>query len=316
MLISVVLPAHNPDPVRFARVLAGLRAQTLPPERWEVVIVDSASSSPEPFRAAAADPTRPRIVREDTPGLTVARLRGFAETSGDLLVLVDDDNVLAPDYLEQAARLFAENAALGAAGGVSRPEFEAPPPAWVREFDSLLALRDLGGQALRADWRPAGPREYPAASPVGAGMVLRRSGVLIYCQELARDSRRRALDGSGAQLRSGGDNDLVMTVLETGAAVAYRPELILTHLIPSARLSRQYLGRLNRAISRSWVTVLALHGIRLWPSVARASVPLRCWRAWWRTRAWQDPAVWVRWQGRCGQFEGQADLKDLQSTSS
>ena len=54
--------------------------------------------------------------------------------------------------------------------------------------------------------------------------------------------------------------------------------------------------------------VLALHGIVLWPPVARGSVPLRQARAWWRTRAWSGPAEWIRWQGRCGQFEGQADI--------
>ena len=43
-----------------------------------------------------------RHVREDELGLTPARLRGVAEAVAELLVFVDDDNILDPDYLEQA----------------------------------------------------------------------------------------------------------------------------------------------------------------------------------------------------------------------
>jgi hypothetical protein len=139
-------------------------------------------------------------------------------------------------------------------------------------------------------------------------MALRRDGAAAYAA-LARDPRHRALDRTGNNLVSGGDNDLVMAVLEAGFEVAYDPALILTHLIPARRSTRDYLGRLNRAIARSWVRVLALHGIRPWPPVARGTVLLRCWRSWWRTRAWRGPTQWVRWQGRRGRFEGQADLK-------
>jgi hypothetical protein len=99
-----------------------------------------------------------------------------------------------------------------------------------------------------------------------------------------------------------------MTILETGAAVAYFPELVLTHLIPARRIERRYLGALNRAIARSWVSVLALHNLQPWPAISRRTLRLRQLRAWLRTAAWRGPAEWIRWQGRCGQFEGQGDL--------
>ena len=46
-------------------------------------------------------------------GLTYARLRGIKEASGDLLVFVDDDNVLDPDYLETVQRVAEEKPFLG-----------------------------------------------------------------------------------------------------------------------------------------------------------------------------------------------------------
>jgi glycosyltransferase involved in cell wall biosynthesis len=306
---SVVLPTHNPDSIRLQRTLGALREQTVPSATWELIVVDNASDPPLAGRIDLAWHPAARGVHEQKLGLTSARLRGFAEAAGELLLLVDDDNMLAPDYLAQLTARFAAEPALGALGGRSRPEFEQSPPAWTRAFDGLLALRDLGDISLRAAWRGNGPREYPCCAPIGAGMALRREGAAAYAAALARDPRRRSLDRRGNQLVSGGDNDLVMTILDAGSDVVYDPALTLTHLIPAQRSSRDYLGRLNRAIARSWVNVLALHGIRPWPQLARGTVPLRCCRSWWRTRAWRGPTQWVRWQGRCGQFEGQADLR-------
>jgi glycosyltransferase involved in cell wall biosynthesis len=304
------MPAHNPHAGRLARTVAGLRAQTLPPLSWELVLVDNASRDPSVFTSLDLSwHPRHRIVHEAKLGLTAARLRGFSATTGDIIVLVDDDNVLAPDYLALVAAAFSTDAALGAVGGRSLPEFAAPPPAWSREFDGLLALRDPGDHPERATWSASGPHQYPLCAPIGAGLALRRSGADAYATALTQDARRRTFDRTGTQLISGGDNDLVMTILETGLAVAYEPALHLTHLIPSSRSERDYLGRLNRAIARSWVRVLALHGIRPWSPIHRSTVALRQARARLRAGLFLSPAAWVRWQGACGRFEGLADLR-------
>ncbi len=309
-MLSVIIPAHNPHAGRLARTLAGLRAQSLPASDWELIIIDNASRDPTIFLALDLSwHPRARVVREEKLGLTAARLRGFAETFGDFLILVDDDNILAPDYLAFVAQAFAADASLGALGGRSLPEFEAPPPEWTRAFDGLLALRDLGHIPVRAAWTTCTPRTYPLCAPIGAGLALRRSAATTYVAALEHDERRRAFDRTGTQLVSGGDNDLVMTVLETGLAVAYEPALRLTHLIPSGRSELAYLGRLNRAIARSWVRVLALHGIQPWPPIPRWSVPLRQARARLRAGIVLTPAARVRWQGVCGHFEGLADLQ-------
>ena len=306
-MISVILATRNPHLGRLARTLSGLSAQADPGAPYEIILVDNASTTPwQP----PADIVRalPRFQRLDEPevGLTPARLRGIAAASGDLLVFVDDDNVLAPGYLSAVARRFTSRPSLGAAGGPVVPEWESSPPEWSREFHGLLALRDLGPAEQIA--RGTSDAAWPAFAPVGAGLAISREHALAYANDLTHDARRRRLDRTGASLASGGDSDLVFTTLHRGGDVAYFPELSLTHLIPSARLAPKYLARLNRGIMRSWVNVLALHGQSPWPPIAPATVPLRQARAWWRTRAWRGPAEWIRWQGRCGQFEGQADV--------
>jgi hypothetical protein len=135
---------------------------------------------------------------------------------------------------------------------------------------------------------------------------VRRRDALAYAEALAVDPVRQALDRTGPSLGSGGDSDLVFTLLRRGGGVGYFPELKVTHLIPSGRLRADYLGRLNRGIMRTWVIVLWVHGPCPWPRIPRWTVPFRAARAWLRTRAWRSPSHYVRWCGQRGQFEGQA----------
>jgi hypothetical protein len=63
--------------------------------------------------------------------------------------------------------------------------------------------------------------------------------------------------------------------------------------------------------NRTWVEVLAVHGIRPWTPVHRWSLPLRKARAWARLRAWEGPASRIRWRAACGTFDGRATLGAL-----
>ncbi len=305
MTVSVILPAHDPHPARFARTLDGLRAQSLPSDRWELVVVDNASRPP----LARPDLDNARVVAEPRPGLTHARRRGIREARGEYFVFVDDDNVLAPDYLEQAARLLLAHPRLALLGGRIRAEFEVPPPSWWQpEFDGLLACRDLGDRLqIAADRREPGTgrRVYPECAPVGAGMAGRRAALQAWLDD---PEAERLPDRRGADLSSGGDNDIVLSVLRGGGEVGYAPDLRLTHLIPAARLEAKYLARLKRGIARSWVQVLQRHDANPWPSIPPWTVPLRQLKAWFTYRAWAGPAEFIHWQGACGHFEGLASL--------
>jgi glycosyltransferase involved in cell wall biosynthesis len=294
--VTVILPAHNPDAERLRRTLAALADQTEPHALREVLLIDNASTHPLPAQFERSPPGL-RVLREATLGLTAARRRGLAEATGDLVVFVDDDNVLAPDYLAQVVRIFSAHPRLGALGGRIMPEFEIAPPAWSHEFFPLLALRDLGSDVLVA----RGAERYPAAAPVGAGMAVRRAAVQSWMNESGTPALS---DRRGQALSSGGDNDLVFSLLRDGWDVGYFPELVLTHLIPASRLDVGYLARLNRGIQRSWMQVLSRHRANPWPTVAPWTVPLRQAKAWFTHRAWSSPAARIRWQGACGHFEG------------
>ena len=303
--ISVIIPTHNPNVPRLRATMAGLAAQTLAGSDWEVILVDNRSEPPVDLANLGKLPSPgTRVVAEPRLGLTHARIAGIRSAAGGIIVMVDDDNVLAPGYLSEVARIFSGNPGLGAAGGRSRPVFERTPEPWKSEFFPLLAVRDLGEQPILGGGFTGARREYPPFAPIGAGMAIRREPAVAWADSIGSDPRRGALDRSGGQLVSGGDNDIVMSVLESGLGVGYFPGLSLDHLIPAGRTENLYLGRINHAIQRSWVQVLAIHGACPWPPIKPWTVLPRKLKSFVATRAWHSPRNRIRWKGACGRLEG------------
>jgi len=243
---SVIICTHNPRPHYLRRVLEALRAQTLPLDQWELLLIDNASE--EPLTAVNWDLSwhaRARHVREEELGLAPARLRGIREAAADMLVFVDDDNLLAPDYLEEALRIMREWPMLGAWGsGVTTPEFEAQPAPELLGYVGMLALRNVKA----AQWSNTMP--CLRAMPYGAGQCLRAQVAAAYRQHFER-SPIKIKDRTGDSFDSSGDLEIgyVACVLEMGVGIF--PQLKLTHLIPKDRLTEDYLVKLAGGILAS-----------------------------------------------------------------
>jgi GT2 family glycosyltransferase len=243
--ISVIICAHNPRADYFRRVLDALKAQTLPREQWELLLVDNASKEPLAGAWDLSWHAHGRHLLETELGLTPARLRGIAESRNEIIVFVDDDNVLAPDYLEQALGVARKYPFVAAWGGRIDPEFEVHPPDWIHRFWSYLALHPVE----RSYWSNiATDFSLP---PCGAGLCLRRSVAETYARLLSTDVQRRQFDRKGQSLVSCGDTDLVLTACDLGHAYGLFRELRLVHLIPKGRLSQDYLLRLEEEIAFS-----------------------------------------------------------------
>jgi glycosyltransferase involved in cell wall biosynthesis len=247
--ISVITCSHDPRPEYLTRVLAALRAQTIDPERWEFLLIDSASRDPLGPRTDLSWHRHARAVREDEPGLTRARLRGIAEAKGDLLVFVDDDNVLDPDFLEQASKIFTERPDIGAWSGSTRPEFDQTPPDWTKRHWGNLVIRDV----QRDMW--SNLPMLPDTMPCGAGLCVRKEAASFYADLHRNGKRPFALDRNGTSLLSGGDNDLAACACDIGLGVGVFSALRLIHLIPAVRLREDYLVNLAENIALSTVVL-------------------------------------------------------------
>ena len=191
-----------------------------------------------------------RVVREEKLGLTNARLKGFAETTGEIVVLVDDDNVLAPNYLEEVLRIGREHPQLGTWSGAIELVLEPGSPQPAEKLRHLLCERRL----KKAVW--SNDRSHFAATPWGAGECIRRKVAEAYAAKVAREPRRRQLDLQGKDLVYGGDTDIAYTGCELGYAMGVFPELKLKHLTPPSRCTEEYLLKTFEARAYSEV----LHG--------------------------------------------------------
>ena len=263
MQLSVILPAHNPRPEFLRETLVALAAQTLPKSEWELLLVDNASAKPLAPNWDLAWHPRARHLREEELGLTPARLRGIREARGELLVFVDDDNVLAPDYLQQARDMAAEWPMLGAWGGRVEGRYETPPPEWAGPYLDILAIREF----TQDRW--SNRYDDGRAHPCGAGLIVRRNVADTYAEKVSGNALRRGLDRKGKLLISCGDIDMALTAIDVGLGIGQFQRLRLTHLIPSGRLTESYL--LNLAESSAF-SVVILHSFRAHPPARHAFI--------------------------------------------
>lgn len=234
MQLSVILPAYNPGTDELRSTLEALRAQTLPPTQWELVIVDNRSQPPVDAAVVAWHP-HGRLIREETAGLVAARVAGFRHSTGAVMVVVDQDNVLAPDFLATALQIGAANPALGTWGGMITPRYERPEFAPPPSLHSLLTLRT----ATRDLW--SNDIDHHDSTPWGAGLCLRRQVADWYMAALAANPLKGSLDLKGDQRLSGGDTDICYTGCAHGLGKGVFTSLRLEHIIPASRCTAAYL---------------------------------------------------------------------------
>jgi glycosyltransferase involved in cell wall biosynthesis len=237
--ISVVVCTLNPRTEYLERVFGALDRQSLSKDRWELIVVDSASDRPIADRYDLSWHPASRHVREETSGLASARFRGIAESSGGLIVFVDDDNLLAPEFLAEALAIADRFPQLGVFGaGVLAPEFESRPPDEIRPFLSLLAIRNVRSPRVS-------DRAYESSGiPWGAGLCVVRSVATRYRSFVERLNVGDRIGRTPQDLFSGDDDLFSWLAVSRGLAFGIFPQLRLTHLIASHRLTQGYILRL------------------------------------------------------------------------
>jgi glycosyltransferase involved in cell wall biosynthesis len=287
--LLLVVCTHNPRPDFLAETLDALRAQTLPPERWELLLVDNASAEPLARRVDLRWHPRAAVVAEPRLGTAHARHRALREAAArgaGLLLFVDDDNVLARSYLEEGLRLAAEWPRLGAWGGQLLPRYEAPPPDWIGRYLDYLAVAPLA-----ADRWTNCVHSYAAVPPT-AGCFVRAAVWQRYLLHVTADPRRLILGARGDELVRGEDTDLVLTAVDLGLGLGRFRALRLEHLIPRARLTPAYVARLAEGIAQGIGLLEYLRYRRL----PRAGGPARIDRllAAWRAHRLPEPHRSIR----------------------
>jgi glycosyltransferase involved in cell wall biosynthesis len=238
---SVIICTHNPRSDYFTRVLDGLRNQTLPLHRWELLIVDNASRLPLASSWDISWHPTARHILESALGLSCARHRGIHEASADLIIFVDDDNVLDEKYLAEAIKIKQEWPSLGVWGsGFIQGDFEVEPP---EDFRSWLPVRELTAPRWSnlAASRLFGDSPEDAI-PWGAGLCVRKEVAIAY-RQFCDQSSIQITGRQGTSLVGGEDKEISFVCCRHGLGIGIFPELKLTHLIPQHRVSEDYIVR-------------------------------------------------------------------------
>lgn len=254
MKISVLICTRKPREDYLHRVLDALRAQSLPMQEWELLVLSVAGDGPISDRFDLSWHPNARFILEEKIGKTHALLRAITESTGELLAIVDDDNVLRADYLAAALKISAEYPWLGAWGGSCIGEFETEPPAELRAWLGGLMIEKL----TTSYWAKL-PRGSEAL-PQGAGMVVRRRQAVHYREQVLHDPARQSLGPNGQPANGGEDSDLALCAFELGLGTGRFPELELTHLIPTRKLTLPFLENLYGAFGFAGVVLNAIHG--------------------------------------------------------
>ena len=267
MMFTVIICTHNPRLDYISKVLQALESQTLSSNEWELLLVDNASAQLLSSEIDLSWHPNSRHIREDQLGLTPARLRGIQEAQTDLLIFVDDDNVLDADYLKNALEIGNSHQMLGAWGGQTLPEFENNPPAWTEQYWSYIGIRKFD----QSHWSKAPLWE---ATPIGAGLCIRKQVADAYADLVRNDSRRLGLDRRGNLLTGCGDLDMVYTAHDLDLYTGLFANLKLQHLMPSTRLEEQYLLRIYEGNAYSATMLSFLRGQNKLPLNLRAQLKL------------------------------------------
>lgn len=228
-LASVILCTHA-RPGYLAACLAGLAAQVDAPA-FEVLVVDSASP-PAAARGIAdlAASHGARLLVADRPGLSCARNLGAAAARGTLLAYLDDDAVPDPGWLAAIGRAASLDPAPAVLGGLIRPRFEAPLPAWwpPSAVGALTVIEHPVAGDVGHDL-PSG------VEPYGANFIVTREALA------AIGGFPEGLGRVGTRLLSGEEILVLRRIAARGGRIRYDPAIAVTHSIQAGRLSAAWL---------------------------------------------------------------------------
>ncbi len=225
-LAVAVCTLDRPESLR--RCLDSVARQARPPD--EVLVVDASAAAP------AARAELPLRSLRSSPGLTVQRNVALDATTSEVIVFVDDDCELEPDYLAELERAFDDETVVAAGGRFLNPP--APRNRLQAVLADLFGIPSTGSGRFRRSTFPTIPcdaRERDVECLSGGNMALRRE----VAAGLRFDER---LTGFGYCE----DDDIARRIGREGR-IRYVPEATLWH-----RPQRRRAGD-DPAIYRSFV---------------------------------------------------------------
>lgn len=249
--LTVAICTYNPDEAIFQLCLSKLAAAAATWQPAEILVIDNNSLRPvqdmDCLRQFVNAHPQTRVLSEPKQGLTPARLSAIRSARSEVIVFIDDDNLVRPDFLQKGMRVASERPYIGSWSGQVTLMFDQQPESWTRPYWGLLVHREF------SESRWSNLPNLPETMPCGAGLFIRKTVGLYYLELHESGKRAIQLDRNGSSFFSAGDNDLAACACDIGLGVGIFPEIVLDHFIPGRRVSKDYLLRLAEGIAASAV---------------------------------------------------------------
>jgi len=206
---SVIIPTYNRRET-LGLCLAGLAAQSLPPDRFEVIVIDDGSTDgTEEFCRAYPRFFPFGYIRQQNAGAGAARRAGVAKATGELVLLINDDTIATPSLLAEHLRAQDEHrrekvAVLG--------NFPYPGEARERALTHFLSTH---------------PFLFPQCT-LDPGLHSKNAYFIACNLSLRRD----VVLGAGSfdpRFRVAEDTELGVRLRATGYQVLYHPQALAIH---------------------------------------------------------------------------------------
>ena len=269
--VSVVVVFRNEER-NLPRLLAALRTQTLPPERWEALLIDDGSTDCGPQLVIGAG-GNVRYVRSDGCGKKAALMQGLSRAQHSLVAICDADCQPAPTWLAELLRQWRGEAMLQGAVLIE------PQGHWLAPFDALdYASLQAASAAAFGLGRPfmaaaANLAVVPAAIPCDAQLLrphidtgddtfllhaAKQRGLSVRCTLSPAMAVRTRFEGGLLQR-------LQRRMRWASKATAYTDShaIAVTLLVAAMAVSQTLALLLAIAGAMPWTVVLLLWGIKL-----------------------------------------------------
>ena len=233
--LSLVMATYN-RAAEMVRALESVAVQSAAAAEWECVTVDNNSTDDTAARFAEFAENHKninlRMVREERQGLSYARNRGIAESRGDIIAIIDDDERIGADFIRAYIDAFDAHPEAASAGGRTVAEYPTGRPAWMSRWTErpIANPLDLGDEV----------REFGRGRiPCGGNMAVRRWTIERY------GGFDESLGRSGASLVGGEESDFFARLSRGGERCIYVPRAVMYHIIPPSKLTDEYFDRLT-----------------------------------------------------------------------
>lgn len=249
--VSIITCTYNPSSEVFSKVLNAITQLDSKNLEFEYIIVDNNSQPAVTNQTFVRDFLTlnkwAKIVVEKKPGLNEARICGFNHSRYNVILFVDDDVELEPEYLDGLLKLNTLYPGWGAwNAGIISVGYMINPGKWFSTKGKLFFQESNIKNTIYGNDKE--PTNY---WPFGTGLIIRREIFEEYKKRV--NNKIYSLSGRlGAKMASCEDSQMVHCALSMNYSVGRSGLLKLTHLTPASKMSIKYLMKLNFGLAYSF----------------------------------------------------------------